>query len=244
MLEVENLEKIYGYGKNALRVLEKVSLRVEKGEIVSIIGPSGAGKSTLLNMIGCIDGFNSGKLMLLGKDVSNLTVDELSGFRNRHVGFIFQFHNLLNEFTVLENIMIPLLIRRVPNREANRRVKDIIERFNLSQRIHYKPTELSGGECQRIAVARAIVGNPDIVLADEPTGNLDSVNSRILTDTLLDLVRENNTTIIIVTHDKDIAAMTDRTITLVDGNILQDEYNIKRDEVLHEINEGISIDSI
>ncbi len=224
VIKIEELEKIYGYGRNALKVLKNVSLDIKKGEIVSIVGPSGAGKSTLLNMIGCLDGFQSGSVAILGNDISNLDMENLAGLRNRHIGFIFQLHNLLNEFTAIENVMIPLLIQRMKKRDAKRKAAELIESFNLSDRAHHKPMELSGGECQRIAVARALVCGPDIILADEPTGNLDSENSRLLMDTLLELVRNNGTTIIIVTHDKDIAGMTDRTITLVDGSIKSDVF--------------------
>lgn len=222
IIEVENIDKVYGQGRNALRVLKGVSLSIGRGETVSIVGPSGAGKSTLLNLVGCLDGFQEGTLRVAGRDVTHLTVEDLSGFRNGHLGFIFQLHNLLPEFTALENVMMPLLVRRVRKREAKKRAQRIIERFNLADRMGHKPSELSGGECQRIAVARAIVGNPDIILADEPTGSLDSVNSRLLTEILLQLGRENNATIVIVTHDKDIAAMTERTVTLVDGQITSD----------------------
>ena len=222
IIKVENLEKIYGQGRNALKVLKGVSLEIQKGEIVSIVGPSGAGKSTLLNMIGCLDGFQSGRVEILGKDISNLSEDHLAGMRNSSIGFIFQLHNLLNEFTACENVMIPLLIQRMKKGEARRKAFELIERFNLLDRVNHKPAELSGGECQRIAVARALVCNPDIILADEPTGNLDSENSRLLMEKLIELVRKNRTTVIIITHDKDIAGMTERTITLVDGSILSD----------------------
>jgi lipoprotein-releasing system ATP-binding protein len=222
---VEQLEKIYGYGSNCLRVLKGISLQINEGEIVSIVGPSGAGKSTLLNMIGCLDGFQSGKVMILGNDISNLNVEDLAGFRNKNIGFIFQMHNLLNEFTAAENIMIPLLISRARKKTARQKAAEMLGRFDLTGRAEHKPSELSGGECQRIAVARALVMDPDIILADEPTGNLDSTNSRLLMDGLLELVREKNKTIIIVTHDKIIAERTDRTITLVDGSIKSDLKN-------------------
>lgn len=225
IIRVENLEKIYGFGRNALRVLKGISLDIREGEIISVVGPSGAGKSTLLNIIGCLDGFQSGRLELLGRIASGFNIRERSEFRNRHIGFIFQLHNLLSEFNALENIMMPLLIGRVKKRETKRRAMELLERFGILERAFHKPSELSGGECQRIAVARAIVSNPDIILADEPTGNLDSENSRILIDTLLELGRENQATIIIVTHDKDIASLTERTITLVDGEIMIDLNN-------------------
>ena len=219
IVKADNLEKIYGIGRNSLRVLKGISLEIGKGEIISIVGPSGAGKSTLLNLIGCLDFFQNGSLAVLGKDLSNLSVEDLSGFRNRHIGFIFQFHNLLPEFTALENIMIPLMIRRVKKREAKERAYPLLQKFNLTDRARHKPSELSGGECQRVAVARAIIGKPDILLADEPTGNLDRANSNMLTDMLLELGKEEGTTIVIVTHDRDIAARTGKTITLIDGRI-------------------------
>jgi len=220
LIQASGIEKIYGYGRNALQVLKGISLDIKRGEVVSIVGPSGAGKSTLLNILGCLDFFQQGSLKLLGQDVSNVNIENLSGFRNMHLGFIFQMHNLLPEFTALENIMIPLLIRRVQKHEARERAMELLSRFNLSERAQHTPPELSGGENQRIAVARAIIGKPDIILADEPTGSLDSQNSMLLTGILLELGRENNTTIIIVTHDAAIANMTQRTIRLVDGRIV------------------------
>jgi lipoprotein-releasing system ATP-binding protein len=219
IIKAENLEKIYGYGRNALRVLKGISLEILRGEIISIVGPSGAGKSTLLNLVGCLDTFQGGSLKILDRDITNLSAEALSGFRNWHIGFIFQLHNLLPEFNALENVMMPLFIRRANTRDAKAQALALLERFNLSDRVNHKPSELSGGECQRIAVARAIVTGPDILLADEPTGNLDRANSRMLTDMLLEMGRERGTTIVIVTHDKDIAARTGKTITLIDGNI-------------------------
>ncbi|MBN1532621.1 MAG: ABC transporter ATP-binding protein [Spirochaetes bacterium] len=222
IIVARGLEKIYGFGRGALRVLKGIDLVIMRGEMVSIVGPSGAGKSTLLNLVGCLDHFQKGSLVLMGRDVSHLTVEDLAGFRNRTLGFIFQQHNLLPEFSALENIMMPLLIRRERWHEARTAALAMLEQFGLSDRAHHKPSELSGGECQRIAVGRAIVGKPDIILADEPTGSLDSVNSRNLTEILLRLGRERGCTIIIVTHDKSIASMMDRTISLVDGSIQTD----------------------
>ncbi|MBN1496924.1 MAG: ABC transporter ATP-binding protein [Spirochaetes bacterium] len=219
IVKAKGLEKIYGIGRSALRVLKGISFEIGKGEAISIVGPSGAGKSTLLNLIGCLDAFQAGSLAVMGREIANLSVEDLSGFRNRHVGFVFQFHNLLPEFTALENAMIPLMIRRVKRKEARQRALHLLERFNLAERAHHKPSELSGGECQRVAVARAIIGNPDLLLADEPTGNLDSANSLMLTDMLLSLGRDEGTTVVIVTHDRDIATRTGKTITLIDGKI-------------------------
>ncbi len=221
IIHVHGVEKIYGYGRNELRVLRGIDLTIVKGEVVSIVGPSGAGKSTLLNIIGCLDSFQKGRVAVLGKDISNLSVEDLSGFRNRHIGFIFQLHNLLPEFNAVENVMMPLLIRRQSRKKSRDQAMDLLQRFNLEERSHHIPGELSGGECQRLAVARAIVGSPDIILADEPTGSLDTANSMMLTETLLDLGHENGTTIIIVTHDRELASMTERTISLIDGTIQQ-----------------------
>jgi lipoprotein-releasing system ATP-binding protein len=219
IIDAKNIRKIYGFGHSALYVLKEVSISINRGEIVSIVGPSGAGKSTLLNLMGCLDSFQSGELCIFDREISCFSVEELSWFRNAHIGFVFQLHNLLPEFTALENVMIPLLIRREKIRQAKARALEVVERFNMSDRAHHKPAELSGGECQRIAVARAIVGKPDIILADEPTGSLDRQNAKLLTRILFDLGKENNTTIVVVTHDKEIAAMTERTITIVDGKI-------------------------
>ncbi len=225
IVSVKSVEKIYGYGRNALRVLKGVDLEVEQGEILSIVGPSGAGKSTLMNIMGCLDGFQSGRLVVKERDVSRFSVEDLSDFRNRHIGFIFQLHNLLPEFTALENVMMPLLIRRQSARKARPRALELIETFGLRDRAHHKPAELSGGECQRIAVARSIIGDPDIVLADEPTGSLDSENSGKLIDLLFGLGKEKGTTIVVVTHSREIAEKTGRTVTLVDGEIISDIKN-------------------
>ncbi len=219
VIRAEGLEKIYGYGRSALTILQGVSLEIQKGEVISIVGPSGAGKSTLLNLIGCLDMFQGGRLSVMDRDVTDLSVEMLSGFRNQHIGFVFQLHNLLPEFTALENIMMPLLIRRVKKGEARERAYRLLHRFNIEDRAHHKPAEMSGGECQRAAVARAIVGDPDIVLADEPTGSLDRTNSQKLVETLFEIGRERNATIVIVTHDSGIASRTERTISLVDGRI-------------------------
>lgn len=221
IIKADGIEKVYGTGRNALRVLKGVSLSIGEGEIVSIMGPSGAGKSTLLNVMGCLDGFQSGSLSVLGRELSGLSVEDLSMFRNRHIGFVFQLHNLLPDFTALENVMMPMLIRRDRRQAARAAAISVIERFGMEDRVDHRPGELSGGECQRIAVARAIVGRPDIILADEPTGSLDSENSRVLMNTLFELGRENGATIVVVTHDAGIASITGRTITIVDGSITE-----------------------
>lgn len=223
IIEIKGLEKTYGSGRNSIQVLRGIDLDIAKGDAVSITGPSGTGKSTLLNMIGCLDNFDKGSLRLSGREVSSLSVDELSSFRNRHIGFIFQLHNLLPEFTALENVMIPLLIRRTPSKKAREMSLELLKKFRMEDRAGHKPGEMSGGECQRVAVARAIVGEPDLVLADEPTGSLDSRNSMILLEILLDLCKEKGSTIVIVTHDMKIAEMTGRKIPMLDGLIVDRE---------------------
>lgn len=223
IIEISSLEKSYGSGRSRINVLKGIDLEVQKGDAVSITGPSGTGKSTLLNIIGCLDNFDRGSLKVSGKDVSSMTVDELSSFRNRHVGFIFQLHNLLPEFTALENVMIPLLIRRVHPKNAREMSYILLEKFQMQDRAGHKPGEMSGGECQRIAVARAIVGEPDLILADEPTGSLDSKNSMILIEVLLELCREKGSTVVLVTHDMKIAGMTGKKISMLDGVIVDSE---------------------
>ncbi len=223
IIEIKGLEKSYGTGRNSIQVLRGIDLSITKGDSVSITGPSGTGKSTLLNMIGCLDNFDKGSLKLTGRDVSSLSVDELSSFRNRHIGFIFQLHNLLPEFTALENVMIPLLIRRTPAKKAREISMELLKKFKMEDRAGHKPGEMSGGECQRIAVARAIAGEPDLILADEPTGSLDSRNSMILLEILLDLCKDKGSTIIIVTHDMKIAGLTQRKISMLDGVIVDNE---------------------
>jgi len=218
-ISAKNIEKTYGYGLSTLHVLRGVSLDIKRGEIVSIVGPSGAGKSTILNLMGCLDGFQHGTLSILDTDVSNMSVERLSGFRGANIGFIFQLHNLLSEFSALENLMMPLLIRREKKSTAKSKAEELLERFKLTDRMHHKPAEMSGGECQRIAVARAIIGKPDIILADEPTGSLDRENSDILTNYLMELGREYGATIVIVTHDMSIASKTERVISIIDGQI-------------------------
>ena len=219
VIVAENIEKFYGEGLNAIRVLNGISLSIHSGESVAIMGASGAGKSTLLNLFGCIDSLNSGNLIVMNKDVSRLDTETLASFRNKHIGFVFQQHNLLPEFTALENTIMPLLIRRMSFKKAKKEALEILSKFGLEHRVTHKPMELSGGECQRIAVARAIIGKPNIILADEPTGSLDSVNSRLLTETMLKLGKEYGITIIIVTHDSNVASMTERVIQMIDGKI-------------------------
>ncbi len=220
VVKTSGIEKYYGSGSSTIRVLNNINIEIKRGEIVSIVGPSGAGKSTLLNLVGCLDTFQNGELFLIDNNISKLSVDAMSSLRNSHIGFIFQLHNLLPEFTALENIMMPLLIRRVSKNQAKDEALKYLDRFNLSERASHLPSMMSGGECQRIAVARALIGKPDIILADEPTGSLDSANSNNLIDIMFGFANENKTTIMIVTHDKEIASRTGRTIYLKDGGIV------------------------
>ena len=213
MITIENIRKSFG----ALEVLKGISLHIEKGEVVSIVGPSGAGKTTLLQIIGTLDKPDSGSVVVDGIDTSRLSQKKLSDFRNQHLGFVFQFHQLLPEFTALENIMIPAYIAGASQKEAKARAKELLEFMGLSDRASHKPSELSGGEKQRVAVARALMNNPSVILADEPSGSLDSKNKEELHQLFFELRDKYGQTFIIVTHDEQLAAITDRTIHMRDG---------------------------
>ena len=215
MIEVKNIHKSFG----TLEVLKGVNLTVEKGEIVSIIGKSGAGKTTLLPIIGTLDKPDSGSVVIDGVDVFALKEKELANFRNRHIGFIFQFHQLLPEFNALENVMMPALIARQPEKEAEARATQLLSELGLSERLKHKPNELSGGEKQRVAAARAMMMSPDVILADEPSGSLDESNKKELHKLLLQMREQYGQTIIIVTHDKELAEISNRVIEMRDGRI-------------------------
>lgn len=213
MINATNIRKSFG----DLEVLKGVDLHIAKGEIVSIVGPSGAGKTTLLQILGTLDKPNVGKVLVDGIDFSKLGEKELAAFRNKHIGFIFQFHQLLPEFTALENVMIPALIGRKDKKKSEERAKEILAYLQLSDRMDHKPNELSGGEKQRVAVARALINDPGLILADEPSGSLDSKNRDELHKLLFDLREKFGLTIVIVTHDKELAALSDRVIEMRDG---------------------------
>ena len=213
------IEKSYG----TLQVLKGVNIEVQKGEIVSIVGASGAGKSTLLHILGTLDRADKGVLNINGKDVNNLSDKELARFRNNHIGFVFQFHHLLPEFTALENVCIPAYINGRSEKQVAAEAKQMLSFLSLSDRLTHKPNELSGGEQQRVAVARALINRPDVVLADEPSGNLDSDNSRELHQLFFDLRKEFQQTFIIVTHNEELANMADRKLVMKDGVIINGE---------------------
>ena len=216
MIEIKGVTKSFG----SLQVLKGIDLCIEKGEIVSIVGPSGAGKTTLLQILGTLDKPDSGSVVVDGIETSTLSTNKLSEFRNTHLGFVFQFHQLLPEFTAIENIMIPAYIAGMKNKEAHNRAEELLEFMGLNDRANHKPNELSGGEKQRVAVARALMNNPAVILADEPSGSLDSKNKEELHKLFFDLRDKFGQTFVIVTHDETLATLTDRTIHLKDGRIV------------------------
>ena len=219
MIDIKGITKSFG----SLQVLKGIDLHIKKGEIVSIVGPSDAGKTTLLQIIGTLDKPNSGSITIDGVDVSTLSTKKLSDFRNKHIGFVFQFHQLLPEFTALENIMIPAYIAGKSNKEAMKRANELLDFMGLSDRANHKPAELSGGEKQRVAVARALINNPAVILADEPSGSLDSKNKTELHQLFFDLRDKFGQTFVIVTHDEGLAKITDRTIHMKDGLLANPE---------------------
>lgn len=216
MLKASNITKSYGN----LQVLKDVSLEIQKGEVVSIVGSSGAGKSTLLHILGTLDNPDSGSYSINGQDIFGLNEKQLDIFRNKEIGFIFQFHHLLPEFTALENVCIPAFINGTTQNVAEARAKELIDFLGLADRMHHKPSQLSGGEQQRIAVARALMNEPSIIMADEPSGNLDSATSQELHKLFFDLRDAYQQTFIIVTHNQDLANMSDRKLVMKDGKIV------------------------
>ena len=215
MIQLEGITKSFG----SLQELKGIDLEINSGEVVSIVGPSGAGKTTLLQIMGTLDDPDAGTVSIDGTNLSRMKQKELSAFRNKHIGFVFQFHQLLPEFTAIENIMIPAFIAGVSNREALTRASEILDFMGLKERASHKPNELSGGEKQRVAVARALINNPAVILADEPSGSLDSHNKEELHQLFFDLRNKFGQTFVIVTHDESLSKITDRTVHMIDGMI-------------------------
>ncbi len=225
VLRASDVHKVYRMGDNQVHVLRGINLKVRAGQILGIIGPSGAGKSTLLHILGTLDRPTHGSIEIDSTDVSALNDAQLAGFRNRSIGFVFQFHQLLPEFTALENVMMPARIGGQPPEALEERAAGLLAEVGLSHRLDHRPGELSGGEMQRVAVARALMNDPKILLADEPSGNLDQANSRALHELLWALSRRDQRTLIIVTHNKELAKDADKVVEIFDGQILKEQLN-------------------
>ncbi len=221
IIEIKGLKKTYENG--LIKALDGIDLEIKRGESISIIGPSGSGKSTLLNMIGALDKADEGNITVAGKDL--MQKGDLSKFRLNKIGFVFQLHNLIPNLTVLENVQTPLIETDIPDKEMEKRALEILKSVNLADKINQKPTKLSGGERQRVAIARALVNHPSIILADEPTGALDSKTSDIILELLLDIHKKENTTLIMVTHEHNVAARAQRSIYVLDGKIKEEKIN-------------------
>lgn len=223
---LNSVTKIYGKGRLAVKALDEVSFNVRRGEFLVIMGPSGSGKTTLLNILGLLDKPTQGKVFFLGKDVSRLNDAEASKIRAKHIGFVFQTFNLIPWLTALENVEIALAIAGYPFYKRRRRARELLEAVGLGGRLHHRPTELSGGEQQRVAIARALANNPEVILADEPTGNLDSKSGEVVINILKELSLKQNRTVIVATHNPRIAKVADRIIYLHDGKIVREEVKV------------------
>lgn len=224
IIHLENIRKSYYLGKQELQVLKGITMDVFKNEYVALMGPSGSGKSTLMNILGCLDSPTGGKYILNGKDVSRMPDNDLAEVRNQEIGFVFQQFNLLPRLTALENVALPLVYSGISKKERVERATEVMAKVKLEDRSHHKPNELSGGQCQRVAIARALINNPSIILADEPTGNLDSKTSYEIMD-ILGKIHADGNTVILVTHEEDISLFAHRVIRLRDGNIESDKLN-------------------
>ena len=241
MIDIKNITKSFG----SLQVLKGISLHINQGEVVSIVGPSGAGKTTLLQIIGTLEGADSGEIVINGKRIDKMGMVEQARFRNQQIGFVFQFHQLLPEFTALENVMMPALIAKKSKKEAKLRAMELLNFLGLADRANHKPNELSGGEKQRVAVARALINKPAVILADEPSGSLDSKNKAELHQLFFDLRDKFGQTFVIVTHDEELAQLTDRTIHLKDGEVINETSdNHENTGTDHTIGQEESTDSI
>ena len=219
LLEAQGINRIYYQGKEELRVLKDINLKIEKSQITSIVGPSGAGKSTLMHILGGLDRPDKGRVFFNGRDIYELSDNKLSRLRNQKIGFVFQFYHLLPEFSALENVILPGLIARKKKQELEKKGLGLLRDVGLEERVSHRPSELSGGEQQRVAIARAMINEPEIILCDEPTGNLDSDNSQRMMDLIKDLNKKNEQTFVLVTHEEQTAACANRTVKIVDGEI-------------------------
>lgn len=217
MIQIRNIEKSYGN----LHVLKNITLTIEDSKVVTIVGPSGAGKTTLLHIVGTLDRPDKGEVVMDGQTLTSLSDNQLSEFRNRHIGFVYQFHHLLPEFTAVENVALPAMIGGIARKDALIHATELLDFLKLKERINHKPNELSGGEQQRVAVARALINNPELILADEPSGNLDTDNAKKLHQLFFDLRDQFHQTFIIVTHNEELATLSDRKIVLQDGRLIQ-----------------------
>ncbi len=233
IIHLENIRKSYFLGKQELPVLKGISLDIYKNEYVALMGPSGSGKSTLMNILGCLDSPTGGSYVLNGKDVSRMPDDDLAAVRNKEIGFVFQQFNLLPRLTAAENVALPLIYGGVPKKERIERAEAVLVKVKLDDRMHHKPNELSGGQCQRVAIARALINNPAIILADEPTGNLDSKTSYEIMD-ILGKIHDDGNTVILVTHEEDISMFARRIIRLKDGLVETDKIN-ERPSVIEQL---------
>lgn len=231
IIELIDVKKIYKMGKSEVRALDGVTLSVKKGEFVSIVGKSGSGKSTLVNQVGCLDTPTSGKVLLDGQDIAKMSESKLAQVRGRKIGFIFQTFNLMPTLTVSENVALPMSFQDISQEKIKKNVSSVLELVDLTDRANHKPGELSGGQRQRVAIARALGNNPEVVLADEPTGNLDTKTGKQIMEFLMDLHKNKKVTIIMVTHDDDLAMCAERTITLSDGKIIKETKHSEKERM-------------